>query len=116
MRLTRRAAALSGLAFATGAHAADKHITTIVGSGVQGVAQDGDVALRTKIDQPYGVCIGPDGALYWADFGSNRVLRMQSGKVSVVAGNTIKGHDGDGEKAIAAQLSAPHEVRFDSHR
>jgi sugar lactone lactonase YvrE len=117
MRLTRRAAALSGLAFAaTSVRAAGRGITTIVGSGVQGVAQDGDSVLATKLDQPYGVCIGPDGALYWADFGSNRVLRMQSGKVLVVAGNTIKGHAGDGEKAIAAQLSAPHEVRFDSHR
>jgi sugar lactone lactonase YvrE len=87
-----------------------------VGSGVQGVAQNGDPALSTKLDQPYGVCIGPDGALYWADFGSNRVLKMQSGKISVVAGNTVKGHAGDGGKAVAAQLSAPHEVRFDRSR
>jgi sugar lactone lactonase YvrE len=116
MGLTRRATIATGLAFATGARAAEKKIVTVVGSGVQGVAQDGDAALNTKLDQPYGVCIGPDGALYWADFGSNRVLKMTSGKVSVVAGNTIKGHAGDGEKAAAAQLSAPHEVRFDSHR
>jgi sugar lactone lactonase YvrE len=116
MNLTRRATIASGLAFATGAHAAEKRIVTVVGSGVQGVAQNGDGALNTKLDQPYGVCIGPDGALYWADFGSNRVLKMKSGKVSIVAGNTIKGHDGDGEKAADAQLSAPHEVRFDSHR
>jgi sugar lactone lactonase YvrE len=116
MLLTRRATIATGLAFATGARAAEKKIVTVMGSGVQGVAQDGDAALNTKLDQPYGVCIGPDGALYWADFGSNRVLRMTSGKVSVVAGNTIKGHAGDGEKANTVQLSAPHEVRFDSHR
>jgi DNA-binding beta-propeller fold protein YncE len=116
MSLSRRATIGCGLAFATGASAAEKQIVTVVGSGVQGAAQDGDAALNTRLDQPYGVCIGPDGALVWADFGSNRVLKMTSGKVSVVAGNTIKGHAGDGEKAIAAQLSAPHEVRFDSHR
>jgi NHL repeat len=116
MRVTRRTTIATGLAFATGASAADKRIVTVVGSGVQGVAQGGDAALSTKLDQPYGVCTGPDGALYWADFGSNRVLKMKSGKVSVVAGNTIKGHAGDGGKATAAQLSAPHEVRFDSHR
>jgi DNA-binding beta-propeller fold protein YncE len=113
--MTRRATIAGGLAFATGARASDKRIVTIVGSGVQGVAQHGEAALGTKLDQPYGVCIGPDGALYWADFGSNRVLKIKSGKVSVVAGNTVKGHAGDGGKAVEAQLSAPHEVRFDSH-
>ena len=114
--LTRRAAITSGLAFATGAQAAGKRIVTVAGCGMQGVAQDGDAALAAKLDQPYGVCIGPDGALYWADFGSNRVLKMSSGKISVVAGNTNKGHAGDGGRAVEAQLSAPHEVRFESRR
>jgi DNA-binding beta-propeller fold protein YncE len=119
MDLNRRTIVACGLALATGARAADLNnksgrIVTVVGSGVQGVAQDGDAALNTKLDQPYGVCIGPEGALVWADFGSNRVLKMKSGKVSVVAGNTVKGHAGDGGKAAEAQLSAPHEVRFDS--
>ncbi|MFO1247010.1 MAG: hypothetical protein U1E93_02050 [Alphaproteobacteria bacterium] len=114
--LTRRAAVATGLAFATGARAASKSIVTVVGCGVQGVAQSGDAALATKLDQPYGVCIGPDGALYWADFGSNRVLKVNAGKVSVVAGTTVKGHAGDGGQAVDAQLNAPHEVRFDSHR
>ena len=116
MPVTRRTTIATGLAFATGARADDKRIVTVVGSGAQGVAQDGDAALNTRLDQPYGVCIGPDGALYWADFGSNRVLKMKSGKLSVVAGNAVKGHEGDGGKAVQAQLSAPHEVRFDSHR
>ena len=97
-----------------GARAAGGRITTIAGSGVQGVAAEGESAKAARLDQPYGVLIGPDGALYWADFGSNRVLRLQSGKISVVAGNGVKGHAGDGTKALAAQLSAPHEVRFDS--
>ena len=113
MHLTRRATIAAGLAFATGARAEGKRIVTVVGSGAAGVAQAGDAALATKLDQPYGVCIGPDGALYWADFGSNRVLKLKSGKVSVVAGNGVKGHTGDGGKAADAQLSAPHEVRFD---
>lgn len=91
-----------------------RRITTVAGSGVQGVAAEGESAKAAKLDQPYGVLIGPDGVLYWADFGSNRVLALRSGKISVVAGNGVKGHAGDGTKALAAQLSAPHEVRFDS--
>jgi DNA-binding beta-propeller fold protein YncE len=67
-----------------------------------------------KLDQPYGVVFGPDGALYWADFGSDRVLKLKSGRVSVVAGDGTKGHGGDGGPPHQAQLHAPHELRFDS--
>ncbi len=98
------------------ARAATGRIVTVVGTGVQGFAADGESVKTAKIDQPYGVLIGPDGALTWADFGSNRVLKFdrKSGKVVVVAGTGTKGHAGDGGKALAAELSAPHEVRFDS--
>jgi DNA-binding beta-propeller fold protein YncE len=117
--LTRRVvlgASAALMAMQSGVRAADRRITTVAGSGVQGVAADGESAKAAKLDQPYGVLVGPDGALYWADFGSNRILRLdrKSGKLSVVAGTGVKGHAGDGTKALAAQLSAPHEVRFDS--
>jgi DNA-binding beta-propeller fold protein YncE len=94
------------------AQAAD--IFTVAGSGAQGVAQDGEQARAASLDQPYGVLIDPGGALIWADFGSNRILRLRGGRVSVVAGNGAKGHAGDGGPARQAQLSAPHEIRFDS--
>jgi DNA-binding beta-propeller fold protein YncE len=117
--LTRRMVLGAGagiLAMPFQALAAGRRIVTVAGSGVQGVAAQGESAIASKLDQPYGVLIGPDGALYWADFGSNRVLRLdrKSGKLSVMAGTGVKGHAGDGTKALAAQLSAPHEVRFDS--
>jgi DNA-binding beta-propeller fold protein YncE len=91
-------------------------ITTIAGTGVAGMAADGDSADRALINNPFGVVIGPDGGLYWADFGSNRVLRLdlRSRRITLIAGNGTKGWSGDGGPAKAAQLSAPHEVRFDS--
>ena len=91
-------------------------ITTIAGTGLPGTASDGSDAAVTSINNPFGLVIGPDGALYWADFGSNRVLRLDltTKKITVVAGNGTKGHSGDGGPAKSAQLSAPHEVRFDS--
>jgi DNA-binding beta-propeller fold protein YncE len=98
------------------ARAATAGIRTVAGIGVQGFAGDGESVKTAKIDQPYGVLIGPDGDLYWADFGSNRVLKLSGGKVIAVAGNGMKGHDGDGGDAKQAALSAPHEVRFDSKR
>ena len=91
-------------------------IRTIAGTGTAGMAGDGSSADTTPINNPYGVVIGPDGALYWADFGSNRVLRLdlKDRRITVVAGNGTKGYAGDGGPAAAAQLSAPHEIRFDS--
>lgn len=91
-------------------------IRTIAGIGKAGSAADGGSADTEPINNPYGVVIGPDGGLYWADFGSNRVLRLdlRERRISVIAGNGVKGHSGDGGPPKAAQLSAPHEVRFDS--
>jgi len=95
---------------------APRRITTVVGTGVMGMVADGTAADMAQINNPYGVVIGPDGALYWADFGSNRILRLdlRAKRVTVVAGAGTKGHLGDGGPAKAALLSAPHEVRFDS--
>ena len=92
-------------------------IRTIAGTGTAGAAPDGASADSAPINNPYGLVIGPDGALYWADFGSNRVLRLdeRERRITVIAGNGTKGHSGDGGSATLAQLSAPHEVRFDSH-
>src|SRR5690349_17466267 len=102
---TRRTVFGAGAALlALPARAASKRIVTMVGIGQQGAAADGESVKIAKLDQPYGVLIGPDGALYWADFGSNRVMRFdrKSGKVFAVAGNGTKGHTGDGASARAA--------------
>jgi sugar lactone lactonase YvrE len=95
---------------------ASRRITTLAGTGVAGSAPDGASADTAQINNPYGLVIGPDGGLYWADFGSNRVLRLDltAKRINVIAGNGTKGHSGDGGPAKAAMLSAPHEVRFDS--
>jgi sugar lactone lactonase YvrE len=93
-----------------------KRISTIAGTGVAGLAADGDVAERATLNNPFGLVIGPDGALYWAEYGSHRVLRLdlRTRRISVIAGNGNKGYSGDGGPATAAQLNTPHEVRFDS--
>src|SRR5580698_6611307 len=117
--LTRRTVVGAGAAFVIASpsvYGAAKRISTVVGTGVPGAALDGESAKTAKLNQPYGVIVGPDGALYWADFGSDRVLKLESGRVFVAAGNGIKGHSGDGSSAKLAQLSAPHEVRFDSKK
>src|SRR6185295_3969178 len=95
---------------------AGRRMTTLVGTVMMGTAADGTSADTAQINNPYGMVIGPAGGLYWADFGSNRVLRLDltAKRINVIAGTGTKGHAGDGGPAKAAVLSAPHEVRFDS--
>src|SRR5438132_8985059 len=91
-------------------------ITTLVGTGVQGMAMEGDLADQTKLNNPFGIVIGPDGALWWVEYGSHRLLRLdlKTKRISVIAGTGVKGYSGDGGPIAKAQLNTPHEVRFDS--
>jgi DNA-binding beta-propeller fold protein YncE len=91
-------------------------ITTLAGTGVAGLAADGERAATAAINNPFGVLVGPDGGLYWADFGSNRVMRLdlRTRRIAVIAGTGEKGHAGDGGPAAKALMSTPHEVRFDA--
>ena len=101
---------------AYGAQGTTPRIRTIAGTGMMGTAADGDSADRATLNNPFGLIIGPDGALYWAEFGSHRILRLDlsSMKIAVIAGTGTRGYSGDGGPAKNAQLNTPHEVRFDS--
>jgi len=94
--------------------APEAQVMTLVGTGKRGVASEGDKADRADIDNPFFTVFGPDGLLYFSDYGSNRVLRVDKGnRIYVVAGNGTRGYSGDGGPAKSAQLGAPHEIRFD---
>ena len=77
------------------------------------VAGNGDKGL---IGQPFGVEIGPDGALYVCEVENHRISRMDlaTGKITIVAGNGTKGYSGDGGPATKASLNEPYEIRFDA--
>jgi DNA-binding beta-propeller fold protein YncE len=116
----RRREFLQGAVFAVSAAVRQKpsgaRVTTVVGTGVKGIAADGDVANSAQLDNPFHVVRGPDGAMYFSDYGTSRVFRwdLRTSKITVVAGTGTKGFAGDGGPAKSAQLAAPHEVRFDS--
>ena len=88
--------------------AAEKKIETVAGNGKAGYAAD-------QVSNPYGIAVGPDGALYICEIDNHVVRRLdlKSGKLSTVAGNARKGYSGDGGPATAASLNEPYEVRFD---
>ena len=118
--MKRREFLQSAAAFFAGAafpqKALEARVRTVVGTGVQGKAADGDTADRAQIDNPFHVVLGPDGAMYFSDYGTSRVFRwdLTTSRLTVVAGTGAKGYSGDGGPAKSAQLAAPHEVRFDS--
>jgi hypothetical protein len=50
--------------------AAPKTVTTIAGTGVAGFSGDGGPGLSGQTNNPYGLVIGPDGALYFCEVGT----------------------------------------------
>src|SRR5437016_5037025 len=74
--------------------------STIAGTGEAGFSGDGGPAVKAQIDNPYGLVIGPDGALYFCEIGNHRIRRLdlKSGLISTALGD----------------LNQPYEVRFDS--
>jgi streptogramin lyase len=91
-------------------------IQTIAGTGKPDDNGDHGPALNINVGNPFGVEIGPDGALYICEISNHRVLRLdlKSRELTTVAGNGTKGYSGDGGPATKAQLNEPYEVRFDS--
>lgn len=83
-------------------------VSTIAGNGVASYSD-------TQVNNPYGLVIGPDGALYFCDLDNQRIRRLdlQSRRMTTVAGNGQRGYSGDGGPAREASLNMPHEIRFD---
>jgi streptogramin lyase len=91
-------------------------IETVAGTGVAGHAGDGGPALQAQLDNPFGVIRGPDGCIWFCEYGGHRIRRIDSnGNVKTIAGQGTAGHSADGTAIDACFLNLPHEIRFDSH-
>lgn len=89
---------------------------TLAGTGESGARGDGGPAVSAQVGNPYGLTLGPDGALYVCEIDTDRVRRidMRDGVISTVAGTGEVGYSGDGGPARKARLNDPYEVRFDA--
>jgi streptogramin lyase len=89
--------------------AAPLSVTTLIGTGTPGYSDN-------QVNNPYGLVIGPGGALYFCDLDNQRIRRLDlaTHRVTTIAGDGQKGYRGDGGPAVEASLNMPHEVRFDS--
>jgi streptogramin lyase len=83
-------------------------VSTLIGTGTAGYSDQ-------QVNEPYGVVIGPDGALYFCDLGNQRIRRLdlKTRRTSTIAGSGRKGYDGDQGRALDAALNMPHEIQFD---
>ncbi|HEV8148435.1 MAG TPA: SMP-30/gluconolactonase/LRE family protein [Bryobacteraceae bacterium] len=93
-----------------------QNTVTLAGTGTAGFSGDGGPGVIAQINNPYGLAIGPDGALYFCEIGNHRVRRLdlKTGLISTAAGSGRKGYAGDGGPALSADLNEPYEVTFDA--
>src|SRR5579884_1238859 len=108
--MRKTAFVLIGLLWA-GALSGAAVIKTIAGTGKPGYSGDGGPGEAGALANPYGLTIGPDGALYICEVDNNVVRRLdlKTHRLSTVAGNGRKGYSGDGGTALAASLNKAYE-------
>jgi sugar lactone lactonase YvrE len=84
-------------------------VSTLIGSGMPGHSD-------STVNNPYGLAIGPDGALYFCDLDNQRIRRLdlKTHRTTDVVGTGQRGYAGDGGPATAGSLNMPHELLFDS--
>jgi sugar lactone lactonase YvrE len=105
--------------------AATQVITTVAGNGYRdpsdpcgalgGFSGDGGPATSAALNEPLDVAVDTRGNLFIADYFNNRVRRVDAltGVITTVAGNGVKGFNGDGGPATSAELAGPTSVAID---
>jgi sugar lactone lactonase YvrE len=89
--------------------AAQSSVATLIGTGSPGHSD-------REVNNPYGLVIGPDRALYFCDLDNQLIRRLdlRSHRTTTVAGNGQRAYSGDGDAATSAALNMPHEIQFDA--
>lgn len=89
--------------------AARASVATLIGTGTPGYSEQ-------QVNNPYGLAIGPDGAMHFCDLDNQRIRRidLRTRRTETIAGNGQKGYLGDGGPATRASLNMPHEIQFDA--
>ena len=86
-------------------------IATVAGTGASGAAGDGGVSTAAELNQPQGVAITADGAVFIGDTGNHKVREIDTaGTMTTAAGTGTPGFSGDGGLPTGAQLNGPRGV------
>lgn len=85
-------------------------IRTIAGNGRAAYAGDGGPAVKASLNNPQGIAVAQDGALYIADTYNHMVRRVDGRGIITTFAGSEPGLAGDGGPAVKAQLSLPNAV------
>ena len=91
-------------------------ISTIAGSGTEGLSLEGGAALAVHLSSIRQLALAANGDLYFADSLNNQIRKLSNGVVSIVAGNAegLSGFSGDEGLATNALLDFPTGVAVDA--
>ena len=83
-------------------------ITTVAGDGRPGYNGDGKLAVEASLNEPGGVAVTPNGTLYIADTGNNRIRKVENnGVITTVAGDGSPRFSGETEPKAASSFNHP---------
>ncbi len=90
-------------------------ISTVAGTGSTTFGGDGGPATAGSIRYPYHAIFDATGNMYIADWGNNRIRKVNvSGDISTIAGTGVPTYGGDGAAATAAYLNQPAAIAIDA--
>lgn len=90
-------------------------ISTVAGTGEQGIGGDGGPATAALLDRPNGLFVTSDGTVYISDLGNNRVRRVApDGTIETIAGDGRPKYLGDEGPATEASLNTPAGLFVDA--
>ena len=77
---------------------------------------DNEIASKAYIASPFGISIGPNGNIYFADTWNQRVRMVDSctSIITTIAGSGARAYGGDGGPALQAHLGNPYGVSVNS--
>ena len=93
----------------------DGHVLTADAKSASG-DDDAEVPGCEELRYPMGLVVAPDGSLFVAETGRDRVVRINDGRVEAIAGGHGRGFGGDGDVASQARAGIATGARVRSGR